>query len=464
MNHSMESFNDTINYNGLLISIEKRPVSFQKHQSRWFVLVFACILLIGDYFCYDNPSALQDSLQSEIGLSTSQVNWLYTIYSIPNIVLPFFGGLFMDKKGLSRICIFVFSFILCIGQAIFFYGIFIKSYFLMIVGRFIFGLGGGSLVVAENTIISRWFKDKELAFALGCTISTSITGSALNSSLSPWLNTRTGYVWLPTVLGILLCVLSCMSGLCLNYIDKIYDEREEVSKSISKNSIEEQISWKDVKSFNKLYWLILLNCALFSGSYYTFIDNANEILVKRFGYNTDTAGLMITIIFVIGIMWTPIFGKLVDVFGKRGIIMLISCILIIGAHILIAFLNDTTSPNYLILIPLVMLGFFFSTYSVVIWPSLPLVVEQKMVGKAFGMVTVFQNCMLAAAPAIVGLISDNTKSNDFGYFWTEIFLLGLVVLAFVNTIFISVFDSKSGSVLSYCQTDIKCKEEENDTF
>ena len=106
MNHSMESFNDTINYNGLLISIEKRPVSFQKHQSRWFVLVFACILLIGDYFCYDNPSALQDSLQSEIGLSTSQVNWLYTIYSIPNIVLPFFGGLFMDKKGLSRICFF----------------------------------------------------------------------------------------------------------------------------------------------------------------------------------------------------------------------------------------------------------------------------------------------------------------------------------------------------------------------
>jgi MFS family permease len=40
---------------------------------------------------------------------------LYSVYSLPNIVLPFFGGVFVDRFG-ARVCLLVFTFFIVIGQ------------------------------------------------------------------------------------------------------------------------------------------------------------------------------------------------------------------------------------------------------------------------------------------------------------------------------------------------------------
>lgn len=106
------------------------------------------------------------------------------MYSYPNTVLPIFGGIFLDIIGL-RLGILVFSGILTLGQGVFMIGGYQKSFGVMIAGRVIFGLGGESLSVAQSAIVSKWFKGKELAMALGLNISISRLGSVINGMIVP---------------------------------------------------------------------------------------------------------------------------------------------------------------------------------------------------------------------------------------------------------------------------------------
>jgi len=117
-------------------------------------------------------------------ITTSTFNLLYSVYSYPNTVLPIFGGIFLDIIGL-RLGILVFSGILTIGQGVFMIGGYQKSFGIMIAGRVIFGLGGESLSVAQSAIVSKWFKGKELAMALGLNISISRLGSVINGMIVP---------------------------------------------------------------------------------------------------------------------------------------------------------------------------------------------------------------------------------------------------------------------------------------
>ena len=106
------------------------------------------------------------------------------MYSYPNTVLPIFGGIFLDMIGL-RLGIMIFTTILTLGQGIFMIGGYKKSFGIMLAGRVVFGLGGESMSVAQSAIVSKWFKGKELAMALGLNISISRLGSVVNGIVIP---------------------------------------------------------------------------------------------------------------------------------------------------------------------------------------------------------------------------------------------------------------------------------------
>ena len=59
---------------------------------RWVVLSMSCLAMIGNYYCFDNPAALKTQMEEYAGIDETEFNMLYTVYSIPNIILPFFGG------------------------------------------------------------------------------------------------------------------------------------------------------------------------------------------------------------------------------------------------------------------------------------------------------------------------------------------------------------------------------------
>jgi len=107
---------------------------------------------------------------------------------MPNIILPFFGGLLVMYFGI-RTMYFVFGVFLMLGQFIFALGGSYNSIYIMLLGRIIFGFGGESLNITQNGMICKWFLKSEIALPLGMTISISRLGSVLNDNVSPRLST-----------------------------------------------------------------------------------------------------------------------------------------------------------------------------------------------------------------------------------------------------------------------------------
>lgn len=85
------------------------------------MLIMACSFLLGSYYCYDIPAVLEQEIEDEFDVDATQWSLLYTVYSIPNMVLPFFGGMFLDKVGM-RFGLILFTAILTLGQFVFYLG------------------------------------------------------------------------------------------------------------------------------------------------------------------------------------------------------------------------------------------------------------------------------------------------------------------------------------------------------
>lgn len=144
----------------------------------------ACFYMVGSNFCYDNPGPLQTQLEDQLHLDNTHFSMFYTVYSLPNMILPLLGGILLDTIGVRMGLIF-FCAVLTIGQMIFMFGGYANSYNEMIAGRVVFGLGGESMQVAQSSIISQWFKGKEMAFALGLNLSVARLGSVINGIIVP---------------------------------------------------------------------------------------------------------------------------------------------------------------------------------------------------------------------------------------------------------------------------------------
>ena len=134
---------------------------------RIMALMLMCLLGFGSYFCYDNPGALQSEIKGSLNITTAQFSNLYAWYCWPNGVLPIVGGFLMDRVLGIRFGTMVFALFIVIGQIIFALGGFADQLWIMEIGRFVFGIGGESLAVAQNTYAVSWFKGKELNMVFG---------------------------------------------------------------------------------------------------------------------------------------------------------------------------------------------------------------------------------------------------------------------------------------------------------
>uniref|UniRef100_A0A671U0Z6 Lysosomal dipeptide transporter MFSD1 n=1 Tax=Sparus aurata TaxID=8175 RepID=A0A671U0Z6_SPAAU len=363
---------------------------------RVVVLLFMCFLGFGSYFCYDNPAALQTEFIQDLDLNTAKFMQLYAWYSWPNVVLCFFGGFLIDRVFGIRLGTIIFSLFVCVGQVIFATGALVNRYWLCEVGRFVFGIGGESLAVAQNTYAVNWFKGKELNLVFGLQLSMARLGSTVNMNIMGWVYGKVAEsVGSPghTTLGVSLmiaavtCLFSLVCALVLGFLDK----RAEKILHKEEGKTGEVIKLTDVKDFPFTLWLIFIICVGYYVAVFPFIGLGH-------------------IVYIISAPASPVLGFMVDKTGRNVVWVIIAVVATLTAHMMLAF----TFWNPWIAMSL--LGVSYSLLACALWPMVAFVVPEHQLGTAYGFMQSIQNLGLALIAMAAGAILDNR-----GYLFLEVF-------------------------------------------
>ena len=417
---------------------------------RWLALLFLNLAVAGNYYCYDNPQALQTHLQYNLQISAEYYDSLYSVYCLPNIILPLIGGRIIDIFGV-RVAILIYSGLVAAGQTLTALGGYLDNFYVIFAGRAIYGFGGDCLTLSETVFVTEWFTGKELAFAFSFQDVINGLFSGTNSVLTPLLYDMSGNLGLPLFIGAVACIISFVSALVIVSMDKMNDKIEgrQGPKTYVKRG--EGISIKNFFNMPFLFWLIILNFGLQSGSFYNFTNVANDYISVRYSINSATAGKLIgMLIYGVGGLFPPFWGKIIDTFGRRVSLIFIAATFPFTCNLL--FLLDQSNNNDSNYFPmpvlsLLLMGLYISGSDSLTYPSFPVILPSNRLATAYSAAFAFQNLILSIYPVLIGIILDRSLTYEIGYNKVSLFLC---LSSFCGILIIAIIywkDKKSGSRL-----------------
>lgn len=380
---------------------------------RFTVLLFASLITLGSYFAYDSVGAIESSLMTALGVGRGAIGIMYTTYSVAAIFSVMIGGILTDRIGTRRASL-LFSVLVTLGAVLVATA---PSLGVMYIGRLIFGWGSESLVVAQNAILSRWFKGKELALSFGIALALSRLGTLISFNTEALLADRMGFrtaLWVAA----LLCVLSLGTNLGYNLMDR----HAERKLDLAEEGAGERLTLSDLRRFPGAYFLVVGLCVTFYSAIFPFTALSTDFfhekwglplsaggsgglfgaLLANFRHMFSTAPGTSSIIIFASLLFAPPAGWLVDRIGRRAALMLVGSLLMIPCYLVLGFTSIAPAA------PMILLGAAFVLVPAAMWPLVPHLVERERVGTAFGLMTMVQNVGLALFPWINGRLRDLT--------------------------------------------------------
>jgi len=425
----------------------KKP--FRLTSWKWLALALMNLILFGYLGVFDSPQPLQTQIMKEFKIGEDKYNLLYAFMAAPNIILPIFAGVLVDKMG-ARLSLIVFGTLVVLGQMIFGYGAQIMSFNMMLAGRVVYSLGADPLNIAQVVMVNKWFKGKELALAISLGSLMAGGGKAFNSAIIPIVYDIAQNIHVPLYFGGFICFLSLICAIVMVIWDKINDKREiqyNPSFGIHKEATE-NFKCSDMKKFKWIAWLLIINFGIFDGTIFSLRSYLNEFYQTSYRFDNQTAGKYISVHYMTMAISSPIMGFFIDKIGLRASITFWNSFLgILGFlyYILVPTSNQGLGP----LIPLILFGLFLGIDDAAVFAGLPLVLDEKYLGTGYGLYFVFQNIFLTCLPLVTGSITEHFEKTDpvTGYFWASVFLGMFAVLATLESLWLLIEDKKNGSVL-----------------
>ena len=216
-----------------------------------------------------------------------------------------------------RLGLILFTVVLTIGQLIFAISGYQNSYLIMMIGRFVFGLGGESMTVSQSAIVSNWFQGKELSFAFGINLSVARIGSSINGPVETHLADGPGGVGFALLVGFFICCFSLLMAFLLVGIDIWAAKKDGLEKMVI--SEDEKFKFSDLKQFNGLpFWLVTLSCVIIYMVIFPYVQYSSDMLEDRFGFG-KSAGTFYALPYIISGVMSPILGIIIDKIGKRAL-------------------------------------------------------------------------------------------------------------------------------------------------
>jgi MFS family permease len=383
---------------------------------RFTILVFVASLSFGSYFAYDIVGAIAPTLIEELGATRGTLGTFYTMYHVAAIFFVLIGGFLIDRVG-TRKASLLFSLLVLVGAGLVWSA---KSIPMFFVGRFIFGAGSEPLIIAQSAILARWFKNKELGFAFGITLTVSRLGTLFAFNTGELITSHFGSFRYALFVAVIACAISIVGNIF--YI--IMDRRGEVVLKLRDEKVEEKIVLKDIKEFKPTFWYVTLLCVTFYSAIFPFTALSTDFFADKwniarvsdvsggflnqifsnFLHLFSTAGGVTSIIIFASMILAPFAGRLVDKVGKRATMMIVGSLIMIPSHLIMGVTK--IYPAY----PMIILGAAFVLVPAAMWPSIPLIVRKERVGTAFGLMTAIQNIGLALFPLLNGMLRDITQT------------------------------------------------------
>ena len=102
-------------------------------------------------FVYDTPGGLEETIIQVMKVDSTQYTLLYSLYSWPAIVTALLSGVIIDRfLGLGTEIVIVVV-LATVGLIIIDLGCFINTYWLMLLGCFVLGIGAEAAVLATSS-------------------------------------------------------------------------------------------------------------------------------------------------------------------------------------------------------------------------------------------------------------------------------------------------------------------------
>jgi len=132
------------------------------------------------------------------------------------------------------------------------------------------------------------------------------------------------------------------------------------------------------------------------------------------GYMRQSAETIFAVFPLLAVGITPILGKYVDTKGKAASMLMIGSILLIACHLTFAFILPMAKGNaiggvLIAYITILVLGASFSLVPASLWPSVPKLVDNKVIGSAYALIFWIQNIGLWLFPLLIGKILDSSN-------------------------------------------------------
>ena len=386
----------------------------------WLALACLVVPMFASYFFDDMFSSLSELFKNPEFLELGWDMEDYGFYASGYSFLCIWGGLIvcgalLDRFGVRLVgSIFVGMMVLGAGLVTFAISAgFAPETSLKVAyaGCMLFGLGSEIAGVSVTRSIAKWFKGRNMALAMGLQLAIARFGTATAILVAPMIvkQKALGEMYTlaetnrPALIGLAVLAAGAILWAVFVAMDAKFDRQTGGTDKVE-TAEEDKFRFSDIWKVlsNPRFLMIAILCVTFYCCVIRFKKFGVSILLPLFGVNLDIATVLLAMIPFFTILFTPLFGALVDKTGKATTWMIVGSALVLASHLIITFAPQGV-PVYAY-VAIALLGIGYSLVPSAMWPSVPKIIPEKNLGTAYSLIYWVQNLGMWAVPIYIGKI------------------------------------------------------------
>jgi MFS family permease len=443
--------------------------------ARWAALLLLSSTMFFAYMFIDVLAPLSTMLEQSLKWTPDTFGSVAGSEYFLNVFAFFliFAGIILDKMGV-RFTAVLSAVVMVAGASIKLYGIsdafnnggfgyeFLNSFWpsfpasakMASIGFAIFGCGVEMAGVTVSKGIVKWFKGKEMALAMGLEMAIARLGVFAVFRLSP-IMAEHGGISMSVGVGTLLLLIGLLSFSVYFFMDRTL-ERQDASARDQADP-EEEFKISDLKAIftSKTFMIVAGLCVLFYSAIFPFQKFATGMLESRLSMTTSEASGLFSFFPIGAMVLTPLLGWFIDNKGKAGTMLMLGSLLVVICHLIFALTPAASFTFAVALSAIILLGISFSLVPAALWPSVPKLVDNRVLGSAYSIIFWIQNIGLMLTPMLIGWalkttnpgVADGIAAGEalkYNYTVPMLIFASLGVVAFFLAIWLKAEDKKKG--------------------